>query len=380
MRKAFSLIELLVGSAIMLIVLAATLSIYTRSNRSAVDQKQFSDLQNNVRAGIYFLAKDVRSAGAGFLPEIAGYFMEGTDAASDGDAAADSIRLMGNYDDPLLLRVEDYSGGAGGGAATAFLYDFSLENSPYACPEFYEQRNVLLISVRCPGCYAYRYIDNNMVFGCGEGANHVNFTPGSSDLNPPGGLVDTVCADECWIDAIITLGQIKLYWLDATGNLTSFKEFALTPGQDGYIGQPGVLYVSTTFQQGGITHLPIARNIENLQFQYNGDMDNDNFLDGFQDWDNVNWTISPTDTASDREAKLGIISRIRQVRMWVQGKTERPYVSVSGTPPAGVYIYQRPSLANSPGDSTVDRHRRFVLESTSNVRNLSLSLYNIGTR
>ncbi len=378
MKKAFTLIELLIGSAIMLVVLGATLTIYTRSNRTSVDQQQFADLQNNVRAGMYFIAKDVRSAGVGLLPEVAGYFLEGTDNASGGDAQADSLRLMGNFDDPLLLRVEDYSGGAGGGSATVFLYDYSLENSPYDCPTFYEQRNVLLISVRCPGCYAYRYIASNQVHGCGTGENHINFTPGSSELNP-GGLVDTVCADECWIDAIITLGQIKLYWLDPTGNLTSFKEFALTPGQDGYLGQPGVLYVTTTFRDGGLTHLPLARNIENLQFQYNGDMDNDNVLDGFQDWDNENWTIQPGDTAADRDAKADLISRIRQVRIWVQGRTERPYVSVSGTPPAGTYVYQRPTLANSPGGSVVDRHRRFVLETTSNIRNLSLSLYNIGT-
>jgi len=302
------------------------------------------------------------------------------DAASEGDAAADCIRLMGNYDDPLLLRIEDYSGGAGGGAATAFLYDYSLENSPYACPDFYENRNVLLISVRCPGCYALRHIAENQVHGCGEGANHINFPPGLSELNPPGGLVDTGCPADCWIDAIITLGQIKLYWLDETGNLTSFKEFGLTAGQDGYLGEPGVLYLTTTHQEGSITHLPIARNIENLQFQYNGDMDDDGQLDGFQDWDNSNWTVLASDSTADREAKLGIISRIRQVKMWVQGRTERPFVSVSGTPPPGVYLYQRPTLANSPGDDAVDRRRRFVLESTSNIRNLSLSLYNIGTR
>jgi len=80
MKKAFSLIELLLGSAIMLVVLAATLGIYMRSNRSAVDQQQLTDLQSNVRSGMYFIAKDVRSAGAGFLQEIAGYFLEGTDA------------------------------------------------------------------------------------------------------------------------------------------------------------------------------------------------------------------------------------------------------------------------------------------------------------
>ncbi len=302
-KKGFSLIELLLGSAIMLIVLVATLSIYTRSNRTAVDQHQYADLQNNVRSSMYFLAKDIRSTGVGLLPDIAGYFLEGTDAATPGPEAADCIRLMGNFDDPLNLRVEDYSGGEGGGSATAFLYANAFDQSPYPCPGFYEGRNYLIISTRCPGCYALRNIDTGQVHGCGTGANHVNMNPGASDLNPPGGLLDTGCDAACWTDAIITLGQIKLYWLDTTGDLTSFKEFALTPGVNGYLGQPGVLYLSTTLKDGGITHLPIASNIENIQFQYNGDLDDppDQQLDGFKNWDNLKWTILDTDTQAERE-------------------------------------------------------------------------------
>ncbi|MGB9004670.1 MAG: prepilin-type N-terminal cleavage/methylation domain-containing protein [Candidatus Aminicenantales bacterium] len=381
-KKGFSLIELLLGSAIMLIVLVATLSIYTRSNRTSVDQHQYADLQNNVRSSMYFLAKDIRSAGVGLLPDIAGYFLEGTDAATSAPEAADCIRLMGNFDDPLNLRVEDYSGGSGGGSATAFLYDNAFDQSPYPCPGFYEGRNYLIISTKCPGCYALRYIDTGQVHGCGTGTNHVNMNPGASDLNPPGGLLDTGCGVECWIDAILTLGQIKLYWLDTTGDLTSFKEFTLTSGVDGYLGQPGVLYLSTTLKDGGITHLPIARNIENIQFQYNGDFDEppDQQLDGFKDWDNVNWTVLDTDTETQRTAKRDLISRIRQVRMWVVGRTEKAYVSVSGSPPAGVTLYRRPAIANSTVVGTDDRHRRFVLESTSNVRNMSLGLYNLGQR
>ncbi len=384
LRPGFSMIELLLGSVIMLIVLVATLSIYSRSNRTTVDQQQFADLQNNVRAGMYFIAKDVRAAGVGLLPEVAGYFLEGKDAASPGPAAADSIRVLGNFDDPLDLHIQTYNGGVGGGSATAFLYNGELQNAPYPCPDFYVNRVYFIISVKCPGCYAFRFLDANQAHGCNPGEEHLVFTPGSSDLNPPGGLVDPTetgaCGAACWDDAIITLGQIKIYWLDTTGTMTSIHEFALTPGQNGYLGQAGVLYVTTTSASGGIGHLPLARNVENLQFRYNGDLDDDGALDGFQDWDNLNWTILATDTESQRADKRELIAKIRQVRIWVEGRTERPYVSVSGTPPAGIYLYQRPTLANSPGDDTVDRRRRFVLESTSNIRNMSLNLYNLKSR
>ncbi|HEX9902530.1 MAG TPA: prepilin-type N-terminal cleavage/methylation domain-containing protein [Acidobacteriota bacterium] len=384
-KQGFTLIELLVGSLIMLIVLVATLSLYSRSNKTTIDQQQYADLQNNVRAGMYFIAKDVRSAGVGLLPEVAGYFLEGTDAESPGTAGADSIRLMGNFDEPLNLHIDKYQGGIGGGSAQASLYAGEFLNAPYPCPDFYVGRTYFIISVKCPGCYAFRYLDPNKAHGCDAGTEHLVFDPGSSALNPPGGLVDPTqnpnCGATCWDDAIITLGQIKFYWLDTTGSLTAIKEIALQPGQDGYLGQAGVLYVSTALNNGTMTHLPLARNIENLQFQYRV-VNDDGSLADFQNWDNAGWTILAGDTEADRTAKMDFISKIRQVRMWVQGRTERPFVSVSGTPPAGANLYKRPAIANSPVDNavTVDRHRRFVLESTSNIRNMSLSLYNLGTR
>jgi hypothetical protein len=68
------------------------------------------------------------------------------------------------------------------------------------------------------------------------------------------------------------------------------------------------------------------------------------------------------------------------VRILLLGKTENPYVSVSGTPPSeATYIYTKPSLADSPAGSQMDKHRRFLLESTANIRNMSLNVYNIGT-
>ena len=42
--RGFTLVELLVGGTIMLIVVLATLSLYMRSNKVAVDQNQYAEL------------------------------------------------------------------------------------------------------------------------------------------------------------------------------------------------------------------------------------------------------------------------------------------------------------------------------------------------
>jgi hypothetical protein len=217
------------------------------------------------------------------------------------------------------------------------------------------------------------------MFGCGAGAEHFNMQPGQSELNPPGGLVDTGCAADCWDGAIVTLGQIKYYWVDTTGNPTDYPDLTaqLLPDR-GYLvdengnGVPNTMYMSTIDEStpGGLmVHFPIAQNIESIQFQYNGDYLNaDGVLDGFIDWQ-PNWT-----------GDIGTISRLSQIKIWVLGKTDKPFVSFSGTPPANLHNYRRPAISNTLVGTDDDMHRRFLLESTVTIRNMSLSLYNTGER
>jgi len=381
LEKGFTLAEVLVASAVMLIVVLGTLAIYMRSHRIAVDQQRIAELQHDVRTAMFFISRDVRSAGVGLVPEIAGYFLEGYDAFSPGEEAADSIKLIGNFDDPLALKIRDYQGGSGGGAATAFLYDYELWNAPYECPEYYENRVVLIMSTTCPGCFAFRFIPRNGMHGCPQqgGASHFNMQPGQSDLNPPGGLIDTGCGSDCWDDAIVTFGQIKQYWLDTTGHPGDYSNIPSLDSNHGYLGIPYTLYLTTIDDQGQVVHYAIAQNIENIQFQYNGDFNNDGVLDGFLDWD-ITWTIQPTDDDATRQSKLDRISAISQVRIWVLGRTEEKVMGVSGSPPNNIYLYRRPPLANSPGATEDDMHRRVLLDSAVTIRNLVLNLYNLGTR
>jgi hypothetical protein len=121
-------------------------------------------------------------------------------------------------------------------------------------------------------------------------------------------------------------------------------------------------------------------NIESLQFQYNGDLDDDGIMDGFTDWDNSTWTVLPGDDEATRNDKQVLISRIRQIRVWVLGRTPSAYVSVRRDSAPAMHIYRRPAVANSPAATQDDFHRRFLLESTASIRNLSLNIYNTGER
>lgn len=371
-RKGFTIVEVLVGATIMLIVVMLSLTLYTKSNRAAVDQMQVAEIQHDVRASMYFISEGVKMAGSGLPQGLSGYFVEGIDGYSPGEESADAIKIMGNLNEPLSLRIETYSGGAGGGAATAFLYDGEIENNPYLA-EFYENKVILIASTTCPGCFAYRTITN--MFGFGEvGVEKINMSPGLAEFNPPGGLIDTGCPSTCWADAVVTFGQVKQFWVDTTGIPSDYPGLNLAIGVDGYMGIVGTLYLTTMDEFGSTTHLAIAQHIENLQFQYIGDLDYDGNIDVPVDWDNINWTVDPLDDFAVRLGKLDLLSRIRGVRIWVLGKTSKPFVSRSGSSSTGIHHYRRPAIANSLA-SADDNHRRFLVETTSNIKNHNLDFY-----
>jgi prepilin-type N-terminal cleavage/methylation domain-containing protein len=358
-KRGFTLVELLVGSTILLVVVLATLSLYRTSNKIAVDQQQYAELQHGVRSGMYFISRDARMAGVGLPIEFYGYALEGVDNENQGAVVEpDRLMVMGNFEDPLVLGLSDYDGSA----ANLTVDDFSFEQYPYP-DEYYENKIVLILPNPSSGCMAGQIREVTHVTHSAGGTNEkFNFSPGlAPGINPPGGLSGTCGGGSDDYDGgSVTFVNVNEYWLDITGNYPG-----LTAGTDGYIGngEGNVLYVT----MNGF-HYPIAQDVENLQFQYNGDLDDDGLLDGFIDWQST-WT-----------GDITMVSRIRQVRIWVLGRTQNPFVSVGANPPANVHLYRRPMIANSPGASDDDKHKRFLLESTSNIRNLSLNIYNTGTR
>jgi prepilin-type N-terminal cleavage/methylation domain-containing protein len=356
--RGFTLVELLVGSTVLLVLVLATLSLYRKSNQIAVDQQQFAEMQHDVRSSMYFISRDSRMAGSGLPIEFYGYALEGVDNESQGAVVdPDRLTVMGNFEDPLNLSVTNYQGSA----SNLSVEDSSFEHYPYP-DEYYEDKVVLILPNPSSGCLAGEIRNVTHVTHDESGTNEkFNFSPGlAPGVNPPGGLSGTCPNSDDYDGGMITFINVNEYWLDVTGNYPG-----LTAGTNGYIGngEGGVLYLT----RNGV-HFPLARNVENLQFQYNGDLDDDGLLDGFVDWQ-ASWT-----------GDIAIVSRIRQIKMWVLGQTANPFVTVGANPPDNLHLYRRPTIANSPGSAQDDKHKRFLLESTANVRNLSLGIYNTGTR
>jgi hypothetical protein len=340
----------------MLVAVLGALLIYSRSNKVSVEQQMVTEVQNDVRSSMFFLSRDLRMAGAGLPEEFAGYFLEGQDNEDQGpEVEPDRVVLMGNLEDPLNLPLRNYQGSS----ATIDVEDFSLEQYPYP-DAFYDNKYVLVLPNPESGCRAGEVRVVSQVRHSAGGTNEgFNFSPGQAPgVNPPGGLSGTCPSSNDYDGGMVTFVNVKEYWLDVTGNYAG-----LTAGVNGYIGggEGGILYCT----HNGV-HFPLARNIENFQVEYNGDMNNDLVLEGWSPW-NVAWTLDQ-------------VARIQQVRMWVLGRTAQAFTSVGGQVPNAIQLYRRPTLSNSPGADADDFCKRYLLDSTSNVRNMSLNLYNLGQR
>jgi len=352
--RGFTLIELLIGSTIMLIVILAALAVYSKSNQVAVDQQQVAEIQNDVRSGMFLMMRDFRMIGVGVPEGFRMYTLEGTDNEDQGaEVRPDRLRLLGNMDWPLNLRISNYQGAA----ASLTIEDYGFEMYPYP-DSFYANKTVLILPNTSSPCRFGEVRTVTHVTHATAGSNEkFNFSHGQAPLiDPPMNLKGTCPSSNDYDGGTILLVDVKEYWLDVRGS-----QPGLTAGVNGYLGLPDVFYMTVN----GV-HNPIAQNVENFQLQYNGDFDDDGVLDGFTDW-NPLWTVDQTDI-------------IRQIRVQLLGRTPNKLVSVSGRPGAGIQNYRRPALANSPAAAADDLHKRFLLESTSNVRNLSLNLYNRGER
>jgi prepilin-type N-terminal cleavage/methylation domain-containing protein len=268
-RKGFTLIELMIGSTIMVVLVLGALMIYSRSNKISADQQQYVELQNDVRAAAFFIARDVRMAGMAIPSAFAGYAIEGVDNETGANGITpDRLRIMGNIEDPLVMTMQKIPGNSG----KIVINDNSFEQNGYP-DSFYLGRTVLMLPNPASSCRGASVRTIVEVFHNNPGTNEfLRFVDGETPgVNLPGGL-SNICADSEYApNGLLLFIDVNEYWLDVTGNAAG-----LTAGVNGYIGggTGGVLYAT----KNGV-HSPLAQNIETIQFQYNGDFNADGQMD-----------------------------------------------------------------------------------------------------
>ena len=99
LQQGFTLVELIVAIAIAGIVIGAIYSTYKSQQDSYVVQTHVVEMQQNLRAALYMIGRDIRMAGfnPADIPDLAGF--EQSLPNGDGLEATDSTRMTFTIDD-----------------------------------------------------------------------------------------------------------------------------------------------------------------------------------------------------------------------------------------------------------------------------------------
>ena len=169
-NRGFTLIELLVAMALGLTVLAGLYTFYVSNLRVYVLQDQLLETQQNLRIALELVVEDIQATGGTGIPLAA------TVTITNSTAGADSLSLLIPDSSicplsPQVIPIQTYNGAA----ANMFL------SSGSACAEMDEKVVVILAA----DGLNYRTIKITQVTTAND---KINFSPGLSPLNSPGGL------------------------------------------------------------------------------------------------------------------------------------------------------------------------------------------------
>ena len=308
-KKGFTLTELLVSLAISGVIMAGVYSVFSSQQRSYVAQEQITEVQQNLRASMLILSRNVRMASFGFGPDGISYH--------DGAGIAHISGITGFNTNPDRIDIV-YADNSVSANITIPMPVSSAELNVDGTAGFADGDLVIitdgingsLLEITTVQPVALKLQHNPAV-------DNIN-PPGGQNIFPPGGYGPGS-----------KVYKIKYYSFDV-----SFADPAhptLRLDRDGPLG--------------GATYQPLARNIEDLQVVY---IYNDDHEDNAPDNSDAN-------TSNDS-------SDIRAVRINVLARTDKTGLK-SGD--------GRPALEDH-GCGESDHYERRLLTTTIKVRNLGL--------
>jgi len=126
-KKAFTLIELLIAMAISGFVMAGIYSAYYSQQKSYVTQEQVAAMQQNLRAAMYIMGREIRMAG--YDPTDSGNFGITDIRLKDID---DNLDVNGNSSLEFTIDRDGSGGAVGAGDETVY---YCIYDSPVAAPD-----------------------------------------------------------------------------------------------------------------------------------------------------------------------------------------------------------------------------------------------------
>lgn len=388
-HSGFTLVELLVAMAISMFVLAAVLSIFNSSSLSYNVQEDIAAVQQDVRVGKMFIERDIRMAGAGLAeyPPLANLADDATIGITfkNGFGVNDSDEIVIRYITPVPDMCGDPPTGAGSDdvscaslpplltapqnnnteegmpvtSSSVNVEQDSMDNTDwdgncYCDGELYEITNNS-VSSEMPGIIYHRDPDTGKI----DKAEKIlisKVSPSSDKFsNNPEINYDNKVANYYPVGSTVMFFEFEpiefiRYYIDADGVL--WREY------DGDLGDnDGVLNPTAN---------RVVEHIEDLQFAFGLDTDDDGQVDTWRDGSSDLVQVTDPDTGetwfdlSDADKDL-----VRTVRISVLGRTDKARRELSPEP--------RPALEDHAAATDSDYFRRRLSQVEVELRNVAIA-------
>ena len=272
-QKGFTLIEMLIALAISAVLLASIYNVFISQRKIYSIREQVAEMQQNVRAGMVIMVREIRTAGYSLSSGRISYYNGTTTAYIDAITPTNST--------------------SGPDGITVLYGDSSCTTSiTSAMPS-----SSAILNVSSTDCFA---VDDLIIISNGKDASLLEVTqvlagpkklqhnPGGGSINPPGG--HNIFPPGGYGSGSSVL---KLKYLAFRVNTTTAAHPTLEIDADGPLG--------------GGSFEPLAENIEDLQIAYQ--------------LDTGAWSSAPADPSTIRTVRLNIRGRtINEDRDWSSGQ------------------------------------------------------------
>ena len=315
--KGYTLVELLIAIVIGFVLISAATATYIAQNRSYIAQESVSEINTQSKIAHDLIANAIKGAGYGIPANMSQDPINGfttTITPVDGGAgASDAITIVGGF-----RRVGELWPQGGGPGTTTCPADAPLDAT--IVNVVYTGNAVLNAGDR--SFLSIDGIDFLVVASC-PGSNN-DCTGANINLDRPllqdFPLLDTTGNGDCDVGRPVYLIEDITFCVDANSMLRRIRRNANIAGCTGTAGSDDDV---------------IAENIEDLQFAYAVDADNDGQIDDL----NNNNMLDGLDFVDGNDAAIAADpSIIRAVRVNVLARADRPDVNYAGlgNPPANI--------------------------------------------
>lgn len=397
--SGFSLLELMIVVGIFMFVLVPVVGVFTSSYESYLVQDDISATQQNIRSATMYLRRDIRMAGAGLGTDF--FMFDFMDEDGDGDIS-ETYQVYGitaanaigpNESDELIVRYVDFDASPcnSGSAEAPFCDELPvLTTSQNRDPDSANETSDDLKNNNGSVTYVGEDVKNESPYtlwgdqdcDCGDQSYDKNggFDMPGILVSPNGKRSSVVVVTSVLQSQKVQDHPVQKFSLDGYNDGDPFRvDNKVT--QSFPAGSTLHYFNVEAFQRvryflGGDNDTtlmrqvnndrpqPLAEGIEDLQFDYLGDFDNDGSMEvgGNPEWYNLNYFFSgPNGNFANEDDQQDV----RMVRFRMLARTSKEWRDLEAN--------ESPDLDPEDGTGTkTDQFRRRVIEQDVQVRNLGL--------